>query len=242
MQCREPSIRYSPLGDGEGSVNVDPADAEELLARLRAGDERAFEEMVEAWSGGMTRVARSFVSTQDSAVEVVQDTWLAVIAGLDRFEGRSSLKTWTYRILINTAKRRGLVEHRTLPMSSLGDEDAGPTVDPARFRPPGEPYAHHWQEFPEEWPSPDRMLLDGELRTRIGEAVEQLPERQRLVITLRDIEGYGASEVCDLLDLNESNLRVLLHRARAAVRGRIEDYVTAKTSRDDDPEEREVSP
>jgi RNA polymerase sigma-70 factor (ECF subfamily) len=242
MQCREPSIRYSPLGDGEGSVNVDPADAEELLARLRAGDERAFEGLVEAWSGGMTRVARSFVSTQDSAVEVVQDTWLAVIAGLDRFEGRSSLKTWTYRILINTAKRRGLVEHRTIPMSSLGDEDSGPTVDPARFRQPGEPYAHHWQEFPEAWPPPDQLLLDGELRARIVDAVEQLPERQRLVITLRDIEGYGASEVCELLDLTESNQRVLLHRARAAVRGRIEDYVTARTSRDDDLGEREVSP
>jgi RNA polymerase sigma-70 factor, ECF subfamily len=219
----------------EGSVNVDPADADELLARLRAGDERAFEEIVEAWSGGMTRVARSFVSTRDSAVEVVQDTWLAVIAGLDRFEGRSSLKTWVYRILMNTAKRRGLIEHRTLPMSSLGDDDAdsGPTIDPARFRPPGEPYAHHWQEFPEAWPSPDQLLLDGELRAQIADAVEQLPERQRLVITLRDIEGYGAGEVCALLDLTESNQRVLLHRARAAVRGRIEDYVTARAVGDD---------
>ena len=242
MQCREPSIRYSPLGDGEGTVNVDPADADELLARLREGDERAFEEMVGAWSGGMTRVARSFVSTQDSAVEVVQDTWLAVIAGLDRFEGRSSLKTWIYRILINTAKRRGRVERRTLPMSSVGDEDLGPTVDPARFRPPGEPYAHHWQEFPEAWPSPDQMLLDGELRARIVAAVEHLPERQRLVITLRDIEGYDAREVCALLDLTDSNQRVLLHRARAAVRGRIEDYITGQASRDDDLGEREVSP
>lgn len=218
-------------------MDVDPADDAEVLSKLRAGDERAFEAIVEAWSGGMTRVARGFLSTQDSAAEVVQDTWLAVIAGLDRFEGRSSLKTWVYRILINTAKRRGLVEHRTIPMSSLGDDelDAGPTVDPARFRHPGEPYANHWREFPLAWPSPDQMLLDGELRARIVEAVEQLPERQRLVITLRDIEGYDASEVCALLDLTESNQRVLLHRARAAARGRIEDYVTARASSDDDP-------
>ena len=236
MQSHEPSIRYSPLGDWEDSVKGDPADDAGLLAQLRAGDEAAFERIVEAWSGGMTRVARNFVSTQDSAVEVVQDAWLAVIAGLDRFEGRSALKTWVYRILINTAKRRATTERRTVPMSSLGDDDsdARPTVDPARFRQPGEPYANHWREFPLAWPSPDQMVLDGELRDRIAEAVEQLPERQRLVITLRDIEGYGASEVCALLDLTESNQRVLLHRARAAVRGRIEDYVTAQVRRDDD--------
>lgn len=243
IQSREPSIRYSPLGDWEDSVKVDPADGAGLLAQLRAGDETAFERIVEAWSGGMTRVARTFVSTQDSAVEVTQETWLAVVAGLDRFEGRSSLKTWVYRILVNTAKRRAVKERRSMPMSSLGDDDsdAGATVDPARFRQPGQLYAGHWQEFPLAWPSPDQMLLDGELRDRIVEAVEQLPERQRLVITLRDIEGYDAREVCSLLELTESNQRVLLHRARAAVRGRIEDYVTAQARPDDDPTERRDS-
>lgn len=217
-------------------MKVDPADEAALLAQLRAGDQPAFEAIVEAWSGGMTRVARAVVSTQDSAIEVVQDTWLAVIAGLNRFEGRSSLKTWVYRILINTAKRRAVTERRTVPMSSLEDDDSGsgPTVDPARFRQPGELYAHHWREFPPAWPSPDQMLLDQELRARIAAAIEQLPERQRLVITLRDIEGYDAKEVCALLDLTESNQRVLLHRARAAVRGRIEDYVIARTSRNDE--------
>ena len=226
----------------EGSVKVDPADDAGLLAQLRAGDERAFDAIVEAWSGGMTRVARNFVSTPDSATEVVQDAWLAVIAGLDRFEGRSSLKTWVYRVLINTAKRRGLVEHRTVPMSSLADgSDSGPTVDPARFRQSGEPYAHHWQEFPEAWPSPEQLLLDGELGARITDAVDRLPHRQRLVITLRDIEGYDASEVCALLDITPANQRVLLHRARAAVRERIEDYVITRMPRGDEAGEREVT-
>ena len=225
-------------------MKVDPADDAALLAQLRAGDQPAFEAIVEAWSGGMTRVARAVVSTQDSAVEVVQDTWLAVIAGLDRFEGRSSLKTWTYRILINTAKRRAVTEHRTVPMSSLDDDDSGsgPTVDPDRFRKPGELYAHHWLEFPPAWPAPDQMLLDGELRAHMAAAIEQLPRRQRLVLTLRDIEGYDAKEVCALLDLTESNQRVLLHRARAAVRGRIEDYVSGRSTADEVRHARDARP
>lgn len=204
----------------------EPSDEETLLARLRAGDERAFQTIVDAWSGGMTRVARTFASTPDSANEVVQDAWLAVIAGLDGFEGRSSLKTWVYRILINTAKRRALTERRTLPMSSLGG-DAGPTVDPDRFQQAGEPYPHHWREFPAPWPSPEQAALDDELRSRVSDAVSKLPERQRIVITLRDIEGYDSREVCDLLDITAENQRVLLHRARAAVRASIEDYVTS---------------
>jgi RNA polymerase sigma-70 factor (ECF subfamily) len=205
-----------------------PADDAKLLAELRAGSEAAFATIVDAWSGGMTRVARTFVSTQDSAIEVVQDAWLAVIAGLDGFEGRSSLKTWVYRILINTAKRRGAAERRTLPMSSLGGDDAGPTVDPDRFQQAGEPYPHHWREFPAPWPSPEQAALDDELRTRVSDAVGELPERQRIVITLRDIEGYDAREVCDLLEISAENQRVLLHRARAAVRARIEEYVVSK--------------
>jgi RNA polymerase sigma-70 factor (ECF subfamily) len=208
---------------------LDPADDAALLAELRAGDERAFEAIVDAWSGGMTRVARNFVSTPDTAAEVVQDTWLAVVTGLDQFEGRSSLKTWVFRILINTAKRRGATERRTTPMSSLaGDEpDSGPTVDPDRFQKPGEPYPHHWREFPVPWPSPEQAALDSELRGRVAAAVSELPERQRIVITLRDIEGCDAREVCELLDITSENQRVLLHRARAAVRGRIEEYVAA---------------
>lgn len=202
-----------------------------LLARLRARDERAFEAVVDGWSGGMTRVARNFVSTDASAVDVVQDTWLAVIRGLDAFEGRSSVKTWVYRILINTAKRKGAAEHRTLPMSSI--DDSGPTVDPARFRGQGDPYPHHWYEFPLPWPSfdePEQTLLDAEFHARVAEAVRRLPDRQAVVITLRDIEGYDSNEVCDLLEISVANQRVLLHRARAFVRGRIEEYVATLTS------------
>lgn len=205
------------------------ADDEALLADLRAGNEQAFASIVDAWSGGMRRVARNFVSTPDSANEVVQDTWLAVIAGLDRFEGRSSVKTWVFRILINTAKRRGSVEHRTMPMSSLTGEDTGPTVDPERFQQAGEPYPHHWREFPVPWPSPEQAMLDSELLKRVRDAVNELPERQRIVITLRDIEGYDSAEVSELLDITAANQRVLLHRARAAVRGRIEAYVVTPT-------------
>ncbi|KAA0020161.1 RNA polymerase sigma factor [Antrihabitans cavernicola] len=206
----------------------DLASDDTLLTRLRARDERAFEAIVDSWSGGMARVARNFVSTHESAAEVVQDTWLAVIHGLDTFEGRSSLKTWVFRILINTAKRRGSNEYRTTPMSSLvDDEGVGPTVDPARFRSEGESYPHHWRELPLPWPSPEQRVLDGELRARVVDAVNRLPARQAAVITLRDIEGYDSGEVCDLLDISAANQRVLLHRARAFARGRIEEYVMA---------------
>lgn len=211
----------------------DSADEAKLLADLRAGSEPAFAAIVDAWSGGMARVARNFVSTQDSALEVVQDTWLAVIAGLDGFEGRSTVKTWIFRILINTAKRRGVTEHRTMPMSSLAGDDLGegPTVDPDRFQQAGEPYPHHWREFPPRWPSPEQAALDQELRRRVAAAVSELPPRQRLVITLRDIEGCDAREVCDLLEISAENQRVLLHRARAAVRGKIEEYVASSTGK-----------
>ncbi len=200
-----------------------------LVARLRDGDEAAFALLLGSWSAGMVRLARSFVSTTDSAAEVVQETWLAVIAGIGKFEGRSSLKTWVYRILVNTAKRRGMRESRTVPWSSLLPigEDEGPTVDPARFRGPGEPYEGHWREFPAPWPSPEQEALAGEIRTRVAAAVGRLPERQRLVITLRDVEGYGSDEVCSILDISAANQRVLLHRARAFVRGELEAYFAA---------------
>jgi len=212
-----------------------PTDEASIVARLRSGDEQAFASIVESWSGGMIRLARNYVSTHDSALEVVQETWLAVIAGLARFEGRSTLKTWVYRILINTAQRRGRSESNSTPMSSLGitDDDSGPTVDPDRFRKPGEPYAHHWQEFPVPWPSPEDSTLSSELRDLIAQAVDTLPVRQRIVITLRDIEGCDSDEVCELLDITPANQRVLLHRARAAIRAAIEDYVESEGRRRD---------
>jgi RNA polymerase sigma-70 factor (ECF subfamily) len=196
-----------------------------LVARLRDRDEAAFALMVDAWSGGLLRLARSFVSTNDSAAEVVQETWLGVIQGIARFEGRSSLKAWVYRILVNTAKRRGVRESRTVPWSSLPvAEDAGPTVDPSRFRGPGEPYEGHWREFPAPWPSPEPAALAGEVRSRVSAALARLPDRQRVVITLRDVEGYSSEEVSAILEITAANQRVLLHRARAFVRCELETY------------------
>ena len=201
-----------------------PSDAV-LVARLRDGDETAFELVLDAWSAGLLRLARSFVSTHESASEVVQETWLAVIQGVVKFEGRSSLKTWVYRILVNTAKRRGVRESRVVPWSSVpGAEDAGPTVDPARFRGPGDPYQGHWREFPAAWPSPESAALAGEVRSVVSAALARLPGRQRIVITLRDMEGYTSHEVCSILDITAANQRVLLHRARAFVRGELEGY------------------
>ncbi len=202
-----------------------PAD-EVLISRLRSRDEAAFALMVDAWSAGMLRLARTFVSTNASAEEVVQETWLAVIAGVERFEGRSSLRTWVYRILINTAKRRGKRESRTVPVSSLLPNDH--TVDPARFQGPGEPFPGHWREFPAPWPSPEQSALTSEVHAKVGAALALLPERQRMVITLRDVEGYSADEVCSILDISAGNQRVLLHRARAFVRGQLEEYFSAR--------------
>jgi RNA polymerase sigma-70 factor (ECF subfamily) len=178
--------------------------------------------MLDAWSSGLHRVARGFVSTPDTAAEVVQDTWLAVIQGLPGFAGRSSLKTWVFRILVNTARRRAGKEGRTLPWSSLTAADEGPTVDPSRFAGPGHRWAGHWLHHPEPWP--EDAALSAEMRRRAAAAVAALPDRQRVVVTLRDVEGYDAAEVCELLEISAANQRVLLHRARAYVRGQLEAY------------------
>jgi len=198
---------------------------EELVAGLRAGDHAAFARLLDAWSASMLRIARTFVSTASSAEEVVQDTWLAVIRGVDAFEGRSTLKTWVYQILVNTARKRGVKEHRTVPVSFLltGD-DHGPTVHPARFQNAGGAYPGHWRAFPPAWPGPENALLAGEVTRVISDALEELPARQRVVLSLRDVEGHDAAEVCALLDITPANQRVLLHRARAAVRARLETY------------------
>lgn len=196
-----------------------------LVGRLRDGDEAAFALLLDAWSAGMLRLARSFVPTSESAADVVQETWLAVVQGVEKFQGRSSLKTWVYRILVNTAKRRGQRESRVLPVSSLPPEYGDPpTVDPDRFFSAEEPWAGHWREFPAPWPTPEEGALGGEIRAVLAEALEQLPKQQRTVITLRDVEGYAADEVCSILELSAANQRVLLHRARAAVRLRLEEY------------------
>jgi RNA polymerase sigma-70 factor (ECF subfamily) len=200
-----------------------------LVKRLRAGDEHAFAWIVEEWSPMMLRVARSFVSTPASAQEIVQEAWLAVVRGLDRFEARSSLRTWVFRILTNLAKTRGVREARTVPMSALaGDEgDGAPIVDPDRFRGADDQWPGHWKPdgAPRPWhPSPEQAVLAGEIRSRLASALELLPARQRVVVSLRDVHGLSSEEVCDALDISAANQRVLLHRARGKLRLELEDY------------------
>ncbi|MEU3300187.1 sigma-70 family RNA polymerase sigma factor [Streptomyces sp. NPDC006678] len=201
---------------------------EVLVQRLRDGDEQTFTQVLDTWSSGMLRLAMSFVSTKASAEEAVQDTWLAVIKGISDFEGRSSLKTWVYRILVNTAKARGTKESRTVPFASLLPEEEGPTVDTSRFRASGEQYAGHWAvgQEPRPWHVPEDYVLRGEVREVIAEALDELPPRLRTVVTLRDVAGYGSEEVCSLLEISPGNQRVLLHRARAFLRRKLEEYVS----------------
>jgi len=181
--------------------------------------------LVEKYGPSLLRVATLHVSSRTAAEEVVQDTWLAVVTGLERFEGRSSLKTWLYRIASNKAKTRGRREARSLPFSSLAyDGDEGePAVAVDRFLGPGSRYAGHWAAPPRG--VPEERLLAGEARGVVEQAIGALPSNQRAVITLRDVEGLSAEEACNVLGLTETNQRVLLHRGRAKVRAALERYL-----------------
>jgi RNA polymerase sigma-70 factor (ECF subfamily) len=179
---------------------------EELLQRLRAGDEQAFSALVDRFQASMIRLAQTFVSSRAVAEEVVQDTWLGVVKGIDRFEGRSSLQTWLYRILVNRARTTGVRESRTVPV-------AEPAVDPARFAPDGT-----WATPPDA----DDRLAAVALAGRVRALVEELPAAQRQVVTMRDIDGLSSTEVCSVLDISEGNQRVLLHRGRSRLRARLE--------------------
>ena len=198
----------------------------ELLGRLRAGDEDAFAALVREYHPSLVRVARMYVPTQAVAEEVAQETWLGVLNGLDRFEGRSSLKPWIFRILSNIAKTRALRDGRTLPFSALQEPGRVPeaAVDADRFLDPEHPrWPGHWAVKPVPWP--EDALLAAETRERLAEAIEALPATQRAVISLRDIEGWSSDEVRNALDLSETNQRVLLHRARSKVRAALESYL-----------------
>jgi RNA polymerase sigma-70 factor, ECF subfamily len=199
----------------------------ELVARLRAGDERAFESLVESYHGTMIAVARTYVKTRDVAEEVVQEAWLGVLKGLDRFEGRSSLKTWIMRILVNTAMTRGGREARSVPFSSLAPADEEePAVELERFHTPGEAFAGHWNAYPRDWSSlPEEGVLGREILDVVRRAIEQLPASQRPVITMRDIAACSAEEVCEALEVSAGNQRVLLHRARSRVRAALERHL-----------------
>jgi RNA polymerase sigma-70 factor, ECF subfamily len=186
----------------------------ELVARLRSGDEDAFREIVSRYHTSLLRLAQTMVPTRAVAEEVVQDTWLGLVRGIHRFEGRSSLRTWLFHVLVNRARSTGARERR--PTMGV---TAGPTVDPSRFGPKG-----NWADPPVPWPDEvDDRLVAADLARRIRPRIDELPEMQRQVVTLRDVEGLDATEVCKLLDISEGNQRVLLHRGRARLRGVLEE-------------------
>jgi len=195
-----------------------------LLAALRAGDEDAFAALVRRHHASLKRVARMYVSTDAVAEEVVQETWLAAIAGLERFEQRASLKTWLFHILANKAKTRGVRERRIVPFASLAGADDEPAVPPDRFQRDGDAWPGHWAAPPRPWEDPERRLASLEARAYLRAAIAALPATQQAVLTLRDVEGLDAEEVCGLLDVSAGNQRVLLHRARAKVRTELERY------------------
>ena len=198
-------------------------DDRELVDALRAKDEAAFRDVVVGYHPAMIRVASYYVSSRAVAEEVVQETWLAVVKGLDKFEGRSSFKTWVFTILSNQARSRGAREHRTVPYSFLEADEYTPGVPGERFQPPSDRWAGHWSEPPTPWTDVPAACLEGnETRTLIFDAIRSLPPQQREVIALRDVEGWSSEEVCSALAISDGNQRILLHRARGKVRSVLE--------------------
>ena len=195
-----------------------------LVEGLRARDEAAFATVILMYGAGMLRVAEMYVSSRAVAEDVVAEAWVGVLRGIGRFEGRSSLKTWIYRIVANTAKTRGVRESRSVPFSSLGDDEDEGTVDADRFLGSGDRFPGHWAVPPQVW-APEGRLLAEETLEVVERAIDKLPPAQRAVITMRDVQGFTSEEVCNALDLTETNQRVLLHRARAKVRRALEEYM-----------------
>jgi RNA polymerase sigma-70 factor, ECF subfamily len=213
----------------DSSAPIVSAEEHELLEALRRGDEAAFVQLVTALHGSMLRLAMVHVADRAIAEEVVQDAWLGVLQQLDRFQGRSSLKTWILRIVSNRAKTRAIRDRRTVPFSTLpgGDQDGDePVVEPDRFLPAGHRWAGHWASSPSSWRDvPEDLLLSQETMTEVERAIDRLPPTQRAVLIVRDVEGMTAAEACQLLGLTEGNQRVLLHRGRSRVRAHLERYL-----------------
>ncbi|HSB44356.1 MAG TPA: RNA polymerase sigma factor [Nitrospira sp.] len=219
---RTPSLnRMVPAPQPSGLAKGEDA----LLARLRRGDEGAFDELVNRHHGALIRMAMSHVADREVAEEVVQDTWMAVIESLDRFEGRSSLRTWIFGILIHKAKDRGVREKRHTTFSAFEsyDDDNEEAVDPSRFQQSGE-WAGHWAFPPQPWDdqTPEKLLANQQAVHAMQQAIEALPTTLKEVLILRDVEGVEAKEVCELLKITETNLYVRLHRARERVRVAVE--------------------
>lgn len=231
FQRIQPSERVAAQQQNAGSLSPGGVASTEdlrLVEALRSGNESAFVSLVNMYHSLMLRLAMIFVPSEAIAEEVVQDTWIGVLHGLDRFEGRSSLKTWIIRILTNRAKTRAQREGRSVPFSSLPEfttELQEPAIEPERFYGPDHQRPGQWVSFPRSWEEiPEERILSQETMTRIQEVVDTLPVVQREVITLRDIEGCSSEEACDLLGVSEANQRVLLHRARCKVRRALERY------------------
>ena len=205
-----------------------PLEERRLVDALRAGDESAFTRLVEEYGPAMLRVARMFVSSRAVAEEVVQEAWVGVLNGIGRFEGRSSLKTWIFRILTNTAKTRAVREGRSVPFSSLaGEDEEGGAVDADRFLGDETRFPGHWAAPPQRWEAaPEGRLLAAEALEVVDREIAKLPANQAVVVTMRDVEGFDADEVCNALDISETNQRVLLHRARTKLRLALEEYMT----------------
>jgi RNA polymerase sigma-70 factor, ECF subfamily len=215
MYASQPALMF------DGTLPAMESDAD-LLRRLRGGDEEVFVALVERYNGSMLRLALSFVPSRAVAEEVVQDTWLAVLRGLSGFEGRSSLQTWMFAILVNRARTTGAREQRTIPVA-----DAGPVVDASRFGPDGA-----WSAPPEHWieEAEDRIEA-GKLTHLLRSAIDGLPPRQREVVLLRDVEEMSSADVCSILAISEANQRVLLHRGRGKLRQALESQLGSGRSR-----------
>lgn len=197
-----------------------------LVTALRSGDEQVFCQLVDHWGGMMLRLALTHVANRAVAEEVVQEAWLTVLRSLDRFERRSALRTWVLGIVVNVARSRARVERRSVPLEA---ELAGASVDPARFLPADHPrWPHHWAAEPIAWRTPEEDLLAGETRRIMLQAIDALPPTQHDVLILRDVEGVGAADVCNILGITDTNQRVLLHRARSRVRAALERHLAAE--------------
>lgn len=204
-------------------------DERALVAALRRGEESAFVALVGLYGGPLLRLARTFVRDRAVAEEVVQETWLAVLNGIDGFEGRSSLKTWIFQILSNRAKTRAMRERRSAPFSALAadGEDDEAAVDADRFRGAGHRWVGHWAAAPSDWRHvPEERLLGKETLAYVQDAIATLPPRQADVLVLRDVEGWAPDEVCAALGISDGNQRILLHRARSKVRAALEQYLS----------------
>jgi RNA polymerase sigma-70 factor, ECF subfamily len=216
-----PQVSYCEAAQADEDTRTEM----DLVMQLRAGDEAAMAQLVDQWSPTMLRVARSFVDSRQSAEDVVQDAWLGMLSGLARFEGRSSLRTWTFSILVNRARTRGAREARTLPQSPL-DPQGGPAADDWLAGPDGE-QAWNWSSIdaPSRWDTaPESVVLSKEVLRQLDRALSALPPRQRTVVTMRDVCGMSAEEVCAALNISPQNQRVLLHRARAILRAALAEY------------------